>query len=211
MQLSGDDNRPLGRRERKRIATEDMLAEIAFGLFELHGYESVTMDQIASAADVARGTLYNHFPVKEALLDHYFKMEYRTGVEELLGAVITAQGLRAQLAALFDAFSVWASARRKYLPYALEYGIKVKASVDGAMPRSDLQNLFSSLFTSAQTSGELPITAEPDYLASNLELMYFGAIVRWLASAEESPRDECRRTLALFLEGAFSTSAGEQK
>ncbi len=37
----------------------------------MHGYESVTMEQIAAAADVARGTLYNHFPFKEAVLAYW--------------------------------------------------------------------------------------------------------------------------------------------
>ncbi|MGO4777637.1 TetR/AcrR family transcriptional regulator, partial [Lysobacter sp. 2RAB21] len=55
------------RLERKRQHTRDRIAQTAFELFETHGYDAVTMDQIAIAADVARGTLYNHFAVKEAV------------------------------------------------------------------------------------------------------------------------------------------------
>ena len=48
-----------GRRERKRIQTLDHLAATAFSLFEQHGYDAVTMEQIAAQADVSKGTLYN--------------------------------------------------------------------------------------------------------------------------------------------------------
>ncbi|CAJ0730919.1 hypothetical protein R77592_02498 [Ralstonia mannitolilytica] len=54
-----------GRRERKRLQTLDHLAATAFALFEQHGYDAVTMEQIAAQADVSKGTLYNHFPLKE--------------------------------------------------------------------------------------------------------------------------------------------------
>ena len=42
-----------GRRERKRAQTLDHLAAVAFALFEEHGYDAVTMEQIAVASDVA--------------------------------------------------------------------------------------------------------------------------------------------------------------
>ena len=34
-----------------------------------------------------RATLYNHFRVKEALLDHYFRLEFETGSESLVAEV----------------------------------------------------------------------------------------------------------------------------
>ena len=46
-----------GRRERKRNQTLDHLAATAFSLFEQHGYDAVTMEQIAAQADVSKGTV----------------------------------------------------------------------------------------------------------------------------------------------------------
>ena len=51
-----------GLRERKRLQTLDLLTRSAYTLFETHGYDSVTMEQIAAQAGVSKGTLYNHFP-----------------------------------------------------------------------------------------------------------------------------------------------------
>lgn len=58
-----------GRRERKKAATRKALADAALELFLEHGYEKVTIAQIAEAADTATTTLFAHFPAgKEALI-----------------------------------------------------------------------------------------------------------------------------------------------
>lgn len=56
----------LGRRERKRQAVHQNLLEAAAELFGERGFAGTTVDDIAEAADVARQTLFNHFPYKEA-------------------------------------------------------------------------------------------------------------------------------------------------
>ncbi|MDP9824010.1 TetR/AcrR family transcriptional regulator [Nocardioides massiliensis] len=55
-------------RERQRQATRAQVQEAALELFAEHGYESVTMEQIASAAGVSLSTLFRHSPSKEHLL-----------------------------------------------------------------------------------------------------------------------------------------------
>jgi AcrR family transcriptional regulator len=53
------------RRERKKQQTRRLLAETAIRLFAEQGYGQTTVAQIASAADVATKTFFNHFPSKE--------------------------------------------------------------------------------------------------------------------------------------------------
>jgi AcrR family transcriptional regulator len=57
----------LGRRERKRQAVHQNLLDAASRLFAERGVARTTVDDIAEAADVARQTVFNHFPYKEAL------------------------------------------------------------------------------------------------------------------------------------------------
>src|SRR5262245_14809713 len=59
---------PAGRRARKKARTRSDLFRAAMKLFEAHGFDAVTVDQICRAADVARGTFFLHFPTKSALL-----------------------------------------------------------------------------------------------------------------------------------------------
>ncbi|MDH6628322.1 AcrR family transcriptional regulator [Streptomyces sp. LBL] len=59
---------PVGRRERKKAATRQTLADAALNLFIERGYDAVTLHEIAEAADVSTTTLLKHFPSKEALV-----------------------------------------------------------------------------------------------------------------------------------------------
>ncbi|WP_330242428.1 TetR/AcrR family transcriptional regulator [Streptomyces sp. NBC_00525] len=59
---------PMGRRERKKAATRQAIADTALRLFLERGYDDVGIREIADAADVSTTTLFKHFPVKEALV-----------------------------------------------------------------------------------------------------------------------------------------------
>jgi AcrR family transcriptional regulator len=56
-----------GRRERKKRATHDAIAAAARRLFAERGFETVTVAEVARAADVAEKTVFNHFATKEDL------------------------------------------------------------------------------------------------------------------------------------------------
>ncbi|MFF0776479.1 TetR/AcrR family transcriptional regulator [Nonomuraea wenchangensis] len=58
----------MGRRERKKAATRQAIADAALRLFLERGYDEVGIREIADAADVSTTTLFKHFPVKEALV-----------------------------------------------------------------------------------------------------------------------------------------------
>jgi AcrR family transcriptional regulator len=52
-------------RSRKRLATRQEISNAATRLFWQRGFDQVTVDEIAAAADVARMTVFNHFRRKE--------------------------------------------------------------------------------------------------------------------------------------------------
>ncbi|MFB8005022.1 TetR/AcrR family transcriptional regulator [Nocardia sp. NPDC056000] len=59
----------IGRRERKKAANRQALADAALRLFLERGYDAVGVREIAEAADVSVATLFKHFPGgKEALV-----------------------------------------------------------------------------------------------------------------------------------------------
>jgi AcrR family transcriptional regulator len=57
-----------GRRERKKAATRQTIADAALRLFLERGYDEVGIREVAAAADVAVTTLFSHFASKEALI-----------------------------------------------------------------------------------------------------------------------------------------------
>ncbi|MFC3997645.1 TetR/AcrR family transcriptional regulator [Nocardiopsis sediminis] len=90
------------RRERKKRQTRRLIAETAVRLFAEQGYEQTTVAQIASAADVATKTFFNHFPSKDDVLFEDTRRhrdvalaviadrDPRDGITELLGRVYDA-------------------------------------------------------------------------------------------------------------------------
>ncbi len=56
---------PTDLRSRKRLATRQGISDAATRLFAKRGFDHVTVDEIATAADVGRKTVFNHFPRKE--------------------------------------------------------------------------------------------------------------------------------------------------
>lgn len=59
---------PAGRRERKKAATRQAIADAALELFLERGYDHVSIRDIAETADVSTATVFKHFTGKEALV-----------------------------------------------------------------------------------------------------------------------------------------------
>lgn len=189
-----------GRRERKRQQTADHLAATAFELFEAHGYDAVAMEQIAAAADVAKATLYNYFPVKEALLVHRFRREIADGMAALGGELARRRGFAARMRFLLEASAKWNESWREYLPHYLRFRM---AEIDPGVHRaaggahaSGIAPLFDMLIREGQQSGELRANHDPVELARMFEYMCLGAAVMWL----HAPRGGLARRFELALE-----------
>jgi len=75
-----------GLRERKKQQTRDEISAVATTLFAQRGFERVTIAEVAAAADVAKMTVTNHFPLKEDLV---FDRN-----EEMIGYLANAVGDR---------------------------------------------------------------------------------------------------------------------
>lgn len=57
-----------GLRQRKKQQTRETIVREALALFARHGYEAVTVADIATAADIAPRTFFAYFPTKEDVL-----------------------------------------------------------------------------------------------------------------------------------------------
>ncbi len=89
---------PVGRRERKKAATRQAIADAALELFLEHGFERVSVRDIAERADVSTTTLFAHFPSKEALVfdrDEDNEAELVAAVRERPAGQSVVEALRA--------------------------------------------------------------------------------------------------------------------
>ncbi|QVQ50874.1 TetR family transcriptional regulator [Spiractinospora alimapuensis] len=57
-----------GLRERKRHKTMRHIRDVAFDLFEEHGFDAVTVERVADAAEVSPSSIYRYFQTKEGIV-----------------------------------------------------------------------------------------------------------------------------------------------
>ena len=88
---------PPDRRSRKRLATRQKISDAASRLFVERGFDKVTVDEIATAADVARMTVFNHFSRKEDMffdLDEQGREDLRSALEKRPADISPIEALR---------------------------------------------------------------------------------------------------------------------
>jgi AcrR family transcriptional regulator len=179
------------------------LADTAWTLFETQGYETVTMEAIAEASDVAKGTLYKYFPVKEALLRHRFHRELAKDIPAQLTELATLPSAAERLRAFLGKSADWSLQNRHYLGYYLhlrasELGVPYHLD---APTRSGLETLFKSFIRDGQMSGEFCNDLDTTAATHYLEFLYLAALMRWLNGSVADLHREFDRMLTFFLRG----------
>ncbi|GLQ99663.1 TetR/AcrR family transcriptional regulator [Dyella mobilis] len=206
------DSRPAaGRRERKRQETADKLGVVAMGLFEIHGYQEVTMEQIAAAADVAKGTLYNYFPVKEALLAYQFRREIAAGMAAVASELGRKRSFASRMRFLLDASAEWNAARRAYLPHYLRFRlIEIDPDARRAADedqQSGVNRILEQLLLAGQQQGEVRGDLDAHELAGTFEVMCLGAVMAWLHHPEIDLKQRFALVLDVWLHGIAGKKA----
>lgn len=191
-------------RRRKRERTADHLSATAFRLFEAHGFETVTMEQIAAEAGVVKATLYSHFPVKEALLAHRFREDIAAGMSQRAAALAAHRSFESRMRYLLTESAEWHAPRRPYLPAYIRY-LTNRAQLgecrresgprNEAPTGNDTRYILAAMFAAAQQSGEIDARLNASMLAISVEYLLFGAVTGWL---EDPSIDLTTRFLSAF-------------
>jgi AcrR family transcriptional regulator len=96
-----------GRRERKKAATRQAIADAALTLFLDRGYDAVSIKDVAEAADVSVTTVFKHFSGKEALvfdLDQEMEAGFVTAVQARKPKQSVLDALHRHVTSLWDTF-----------------------------------------------------------------------------------------------------------
>jgi AcrR family transcriptional regulator len=97
----------------RETGVKDRILETASRLFYDQGYNQTGINQIIDEADIARASLYHHFPSKTELLLAYLDRTHELWFGELETYMQPIAGARDRLLALFD-FRVSRQLRLKY-------------------------------------------------------------------------------------------------
>ncbi|MBB5019306.1 AcrR family transcriptional regulator [Chitinivorax tropicus] len=191
-----------GRRERKKVATHDLIIDIAMALFDREGFDEITMERIAAEADVAKATLYKYFPVKEAILAGYIRRENTAMVEPISQMLDALPDSRSRLCELYSHLADWFSAHRTYVARYIAFRLSTPQPQGSHAQRSGFDAHLRLLLEKGQQQGDITDALPLPQLVASLELMMLSPILFWLNTEDADLRQLLMAHIDLFLDGA---------
>lgn len=188
-----------GRRERKKAATRQALADAALALFLERGYDQVSIREIADAADVSTTTLFKHFSGKEALV-----FDEDEAIEAMLVAAVRE---RAPGTSIPRALHVLTLERLKIA--TTDEGFTAYSRLVEQTPA--LREYGHRMWMRHETALAAAIAAEsgaPADDASCLALAHFALETAFLARTSKDPKDTVDRAFALLDAGWQASGPG---
>jgi TetR/AcrR family transcriptional regulator, cholesterol catabolism regulator len=193
------------RRERKKEETRHRIFHAAIDLFREKGFEQTTVDDITEKADVAKGTFFNYFRRKDAVLA--FLSESRLlAIEEDSAALLSTD--RPVTEKLLDLYTTGASVYEKDHELARYVLIELMSRVFEPSEESMRRwhELITSIIREGQERGQLRSDADPERMEGVLGCVYHGTLYQWVCCVPDvfPLLPELRARLVLTMEGFTS-------
>ena len=169
----------------------ERILEVAKAAFTRHGAEA-SLDEIAKQSGVGAGTLYRHFPTRDALIEAV----YRSEVEKL----VAAQQKFAATMPPVEALRAWMLLLVDYIAAKHIIAPALNAVVGGASKlyessRSQIQGAMEALVERAKKSGEIRRDVDAsDLLRAMIGVSLVGSGPDWQQSA--------KRLVGILIEGS---------
>jgi AcrR family transcriptional regulator len=199
-----DMDSALNRTERKKEDTRQKIIKIAMDLFSRQGVDTVTMEHIAEAADIARGTLYNHFPVKEAIISEYIQQISVALNTERIERIRTLPDTRTRMTFALFGLMNGVRARKeifeKYFVYRIQQMISLRRDDVG---EKGLRSLETAIIKMGQESGEIRTDISLPILEALFEFVFIEVAQQFYQDPVNFRAEETINTcVELFINGA---------
>lgn len=142
--------------ERKKEKTKQKIINGTMKLFKKHGIDGTTMEQIAREADIAKGTLYNYFPVKEAIIDEYIKRSSSEKNSERISRLPQIPDTRSRMILSFSELIQGVQAQKEIFENYLVYQMKNTISLQKEeSEKSGIELLATEIIQLGQRNAEI--------------------------------------------------------
>jgi AcrR family transcriptional regulator len=166
-----------GRRERRREEVRTRILEAALDLFAAHGYQATSVDQIADHADLARRTVFNHFPRKRDMLTVWADQRRALTAAVIDDEQVRQESARRQLELQFEAL---ARANEQHPEMARVISSGWLAELGTLASPFPVFGSFTESVRVGQERGELRDAVPPQVVAEVLTACYADTLHRWL-------------------------------
>lgn len=176
---------PSNRVKRKKVAMRLKIITAAVQLFQHHGYADTTMEQIAQKADIAKGTLYAYFPIKEAIIVAYIQSTFQAQNQNRIEHLRQLPDTSARMRYLFKDLTAGVQRQKDVFETYMLYRVRCMLSFhqDDNL-KSGLSVLGEEIILLGQQQGEIR-TDLPKML---LEDLFEFAIIEVIKQFYQSPQ-----------------------
>jgi AcrR family transcriptional regulator len=193
----------MGRREQQKRERRQRIFAAALALFEARGFEAVTVEEIAAAADIAKGTFFNYFPTKEAVLLHLNELQV-VRLEALQAQPgFSEQPFAEQVREIFTGLAEGVVGRGDLVRILIGQTLLHRAALGAntTVIRTHFEGLLERLARTAHERGEVRPEVTAGEAARVLVGTYFLTILNWLELPERDLKGMLERHLELTLKG----------
>lgn len=195
------------RSDRKQQLKETIYAK-AMQLFVEKGFDRVTVDEITSACGVAKGTFYNYFPKKEAVLLYMGESQ----LERLAGKleeVSQLPAIRQRIETVFADLAQQAAAHPELLRISMSEMVRSSATLGKEMANiRRFEMAIIPLLDEAKASGQMKPGRDSELTAAMLVGLYFQSLMRF-ASGNYDDQSQMLSSLQAQLQLAWQGIGGE--
>ena len=197
---------PMSVREYQKKRRRERIFQAAMALFRQRGFQETTASDIAKAAHVSRGTFFNYFPYKEAVLLEYGALLLAGLREEVKKRLARGEDPLAILRFIFQEVARYTEAEKDLvLPLLYELlnpdPIRAKAAFE-ALPLGDL---IAQVLRPLREKDLVRKDLSLERMGRTLADLYFLTALRWAAyTPERDLKEELQKTLDLALLGILS-------
>ena len=191
------------RRQQKQEETAQRLFEAAVRLFETRGYEATTVEAITEAAGVAKGTFFNYFAGKDAVLGYLGQAQMRRLTQSVEANADFAQShLRDQLRFITHTLAAGVEQHRKLTRAVAGEMLRHSRGLALHQRQADqFEELLGRVLQSASERGDLRAEIDIPTAAGLLRDAYFMALLRWLNQDEGNLANLLDTYFDLLLQG----------
>lgn len=192
------------RQERKKAQTRGLIFATAMELFLKQGYDDTTIEQIVAKADVAKGTFFNHFPTKGAILSELGWQRVEMAEVLLQKEFSVLNSAQEKITCLLEVFGQVNEENKEITELVLRHTFSQMSSEFEQEKQNQRQFkwVLEGLVSEGQVQGEFVNNVEPRHVAEIIAGMYFFTLYNWIqGELENSLRQELLARTKIILRG----------
>lgn len=186
--LMKKDNMSL--REKKKIETKNRIFEVSGKLFKTKGFENTTIDEVTKEAGIAKGTFFNYFPTKEALIFYFAEQKaeliYDLTENEAIEHLPTKERIKKLLVALAESYEKDKDLTKLLFFEYRRYIERSRPVLDKERsPHYRLTKVLLDILQEGIEKRDVKESIEIAMAAETINAVYFHTLMVWLKSEND--------------------------